>query len=145
MKSMEKVAELNKLDGSVYCTIYLDAKNHLVMDVWEGSFGTQDNFKHGIIKVLTVIKAQGCTRWIADIREMKGSFDSSANWLYQDAVPKGMLYGLRKAAIIWPKNVFSKLSTKDAMKKLDFFEIRAFDNPIDTFEWILPVEEEVNS
>ena len=141
---MIKVAELKKSDGSVYVEIYHDPKNHLVMDVWRGNFGTQQNFQNAILKAIEVIKEHSCTRWVGDLREMKGSFDSSASWLFQTAVPQAMQYGLRRSALIWPENVFSKLSVKDTMKKISFLELRAFDKPETTFEWILTEVEPVS-
>jgi len=142
---MEKITELTKVDGSVYMEIFHDPKNKLVMDVWKGTFGTQDNFRIGIIKVLSAIKAYHCKRWVADIREMIGSYDSSSVWMKEKAVPQAIDHGLRKAAVIWPQNVFSKLSTKDTLQKIDSLELRAFDNPEDTIEWMLDAEKETNS
>ena len=134
---MNKVAELKKADGQVYAEIYHDPKNQLVMDVWKANFGTQQNFKDVILKAIEIIKERKCTRWVGDLRDMKGSFDSSSIWLFNVAVPQAMAYGLRRTALIWPSNVFSKLSVKDTMQRINNLEIRAYDNPEGAFEWVL--------
>ena len=133
---MNKITELKKADGQVYVEIYYDPANHLVMVVWKGNFGTQQNFQNGILEAIQVIKDHGCTRWVGDLRNMKGSFDSSNDWMFQTAVPQAVEYGLRRSAIIWPDNVFSKLSTKDTMQKIGYLELRAFDKPDEAFKWI---------
>lgn len=114
------------------------------MDVWIGNFGTQQNFQNGIMKAVEVIKNHGCTRWVGDLRGMRGSFDSSSNWLFQTIVPQAMQYGLRRSALIWPQNVFSKLSTEDTMKKIDYLELRAFDKLEEALEWAKSVMEPIS-
>ncbi|MDN5216139.1 hypothetical protein QQ020_28995 [Fulvivirgaceae bacterium BMA12] len=133
---MNKISEFKKADGHVYVEIYYDPEHHMVMDVWKGNFGTQENFRKGIMKAIEVIKFHGCRAWVGDLREMKGSFDSSNDWMFQTAVPQAKLYGLTRAAIIWPENVFSKLSAKDTMQKVGYLELRAFDKPEEAFKWV---------
>ncbi len=133
---MNKVIEFKKADGQVYVEIYHDPVNHIVMDVWHGNFGTQENFQKGILKAIEVIRDHGCRAWVGDLRGMTGSFDSSNNWMFETAVPQAKQYGLTRAAIIWPENVFSKLSAKDTMQKIGYLELRAFDKPEEAFKWI---------
>lgn len=141
---MDKVVALKKSDGQVYVEIYHDAENGLVMDVWKANFGTQQNFRNAILKAIEVIKERNCTRWVGDLREMKGSFDSSSTWLFQTAVPQAMQHGLRRSALIWPANVFSKLSVKDTMHRINNLELRAFDQREQAFEWVLKELEPVS-
>ena len=82
------------------------------------------------------ILSRGITKWLADLRNMKGSFDGSRDWMIQEIMPKLIQGGLLFEAIVLPKNIFAKLSTRDAIMKIENFELRQFDDLEEANAWL---------
>jgi hypothetical protein len=122
--------------GGVYATVGYDEKNKCVYDTWEGMFGSQENFKTVLLYITQVIEERKAVCWLADLSKMSGSFDGSKEWIISTIMPKVVRAGLMYEAIVLPKNVFSKLSTKDTVTKINNFEIRQFDDVEKAKAWL---------
>ena len=132
---MEKI-ELRNGTGEVYVTIHYLEELHAVMDVWTGAFGTQENFRRGLEKVVEVIEKTKANKWLADLRLLKGSFDPSAEWLTTVIMPRTIELGLEFEAIVLPKEIFAKLSAKDAIQQVKNLYIRQFWNFDEAKQWL---------
>ncbi len=118
---------LNKA-GKPYLKITADPTTGIVKDVWNGAFGSQDNFKMGINAVLEILR-EGEGKywgWLADLRHMEGSFTSSQEWMGTYAMPLASQYGLRFEAIVLPQNIFSKMSTSETAVKVKNIQLQQF-------------------
>lgn len=122
-----------------YLTISVNHEISCVVDVWDGTFGTQENFRMGLEKVVEVLKEHKLSKWLADLRNMRGSWDSSREWMSKELMPKAIMAGLKYEAVIIPKDVFSKLSTKDTIMKLGGLELRQFDDYGKAVAWLQSV------
>ena len=128
--------EFKTTSDDVYAKVYYDEEKNTITDVWEGAFGTQENFRTVILYMSDQILSRGITRWLADLRDMNGSFDGSRDWMTQEIMPKLIQNGLLFEAIVLPKNIFAKLSTRDAIMKIANFELRQFDNVEAAKAWL---------
>ena len=128
--------EFKTVSGTTYAQVYYDEETNTIMDVWNGVFGSQDNFKKVILFVKEEVVSRGITKWLADLQDMKGSFDGSREWMVQEIMPKLIQSGLLYEAIVLPLNVFSKLSARDAIMKIHNFELRQFSDLREAKAWL---------
>jgi hypothetical protein len=122
--------------GHIYATITSDKVNRLAEDVWTGVFGTQENLKAGLQAVVDIIEGDQCIKWLSDLSQIQGSFDSSKSWISDYVMPRVIRAGLKYQAMVIPKNIFAKLSTQDTIKKINQFEIRQFSNRQEARAWL---------
>jgi hypothetical protein len=136
---MKIVKEQKNAVGETYVIITLDEEKGIIQDTWIGPFGTQDNFRNGVSQVLDVlVNSKGkIYGWLADLRDMKGSWDSSRQWMAESVMPKAIKSGLKAEAVVLPRNIFSKLSTKDTIMKMTGFELRQFEDIEEARLWLL--------
>jgi hypothetical protein len=123
----------------IYLTIAVDLEMQCVMDTWQGSFGLQENFKNGMEAVVKVLAEYGYSKWLADLSNMKGAWDSSREWMLNELLPKAVEAGLRHEAIVLPKDIFAKLSTKDTIIEIDSYECRQFTELEQAKQWLKQV------
>lgn len=123
--------------GNEYVTIYYDEKTKVVMDVWDGMFGNQENFRKGVLSVIDIMKEKECKYWLADLRNMVGSFDSQKEWIKEEIFPEMIKRGIEKEAIIIPYNIFSKLSASTAILEIGSLKIRQFGEYDPALAWLL--------
>ena len=128
--------EFKSFSGATYAKVYYDEEANTIMDVWDGTFGSQDNFKKVISFIKEQIVSRGITKWLADLQFMKGSFDGSRDWMTQEVMPQLIQAGLLHEAIVLPLNVFSKLSARDAIVKIHNFELRQFSDINEAKSWL---------
>ena len=128
--------EFKTVKNEIYASVHYDQEKNTIADVWEGTFGTQDKFRTVILFMSDQILSRGITKWLADLGNMKGSFDGSRDWMIQEIMPKLIQGGLLFEAIVLPKNIFAKLSTRDAIMKIENFELRQFDDLEEAKAWL---------
>ncbi|MEM1136435.1 MAG: hypothetical protein AAGI07_11400 [Bacteroidota bacterium] len=123
--------------GNEYVTIYYEEKTKVVMDVWDGMFGHQENFRKGVLSVIDIIKEKECKYWLADLRNMVGSFDSQKEWIKEEIFPLMMKYGIEKQSIVIPNNIFSKVSANSAILEIGSLKIKQFGEYDPALAWLL--------
>ena len=128
--------EFKNSSGNSYATVSLDEENNTISDVWVGSFGSQDRFKEVIEFIKQQILDRKITKWLADLRLMKGSFDSSKEWMVKEVMPELIQNGLLYEAVIIPENIFSKLSVRDTAMQVDNFTLRQFGDFEEGSSWL---------
>lgn len=134
---MELLDQLKTSTGDVYVSLYWDEKNKVISDVWDGAFGSQENFRRALTRMTELMEEKGAKKWLADIRNMKGSFDSSSDFIAKEIMPKTISCGVVREAVIQPSFVFAKLSTKDTIMKIENFEIRQFEDYNEGYNWLI--------
>jgi hypothetical protein len=77
-KDFKVLYEFNFSAKHSYLRIGIDEGIPCVMDnIWTGAFGSLVNFRNGLEKVAQVLEEKGYSKWLADLRHMEGSWDSS--------------------------------------------------------------------
>lgn len=120
----------------IYATVYYDEDKKCISDVWDGSFGTSENFKAVLNYVAQQIEERKALKWLADLRNMEGSFNSSSEWIQKEIMPRVLQAGLLLEAVVLPKNIFSKLSAKDTIIKINKFELQQFEDIEKAKKWL---------
>lgn len=128
--------EFKKENGVLYAQVSIDRQRAILQDTWLGGFDTQENFRKVLSFIASQIEEQKIVGWLADLREMEGYFDESSEWLSQELMPRAINAGLLKEAIVLPKNVFARLSTKETVLKIQDFELRQFHNYSQAEKWL---------
>jgi hypothetical protein len=118
---------LHRFDSTArhtYLTIGIDETVPCVVDVWTGAFGSRENFRNGVEKVVEVLIEKKYSKWLADLSRMEGSWDSSREWMLKELMPRAI------------KDVFARLSTQDTVVKLHNYQLRQFDDWQQAREWL---------
>jgi hypothetical protein len=114
----DRVAEFSNSLG-VYCSVSVSQENSLIQDTWNGSFGTQGHFLQVVNYVMERVKGHKLTKWLANLKDMVGVFDSSRDHLTNVVMPSVIRSGLKKEAIVLPKALSATLTTRDALQKVE--------------------------
>ncbi len=122
------VQEFQNAEGLIYATVGYDEKSKCIIDTWYGLCGTRDNFRKVLTYIVHLAEDKKAVKWLADLRRMHGSFDDSRDWIAEVIMPGVIRAGLRYEAVVLPHNVFSKLSTKETILKIQNFELRQFSD-----------------
>ena len=73
--------EFKDTSGKAYATVHYEEETDIISDVWNGVFGSQDNFREVLVYVQEQILTRNIKKWLADLRNMQGSFDGSKDWI----------------------------------------------------------------
>lgn len=122
--------------GTLYATVNIDLDENMISDTWTNNFGSQDNFKKVLLYIVDKIEQYRLTKWLANLTDMNGSFDSSRDWLAKEIMPSAIGAGLMKEAVVLPKNIFAKLSTTDTIMRINNFELRQFASINEAQQWL---------
>ncbi|MBC7391272.1 MAG: hypothetical protein H7329_18880 [Opitutaceae bacterium] len=131
------IKEFKKSNGKVYAIVVTDLHKRVIQDTWHKRFETKENFEVVLSYIILQIETNKCLGWLADLRNMQGSFDESKNWIAETIIPAAINAGLKKEAIVVPKDVMARIATKDTINQIQNFTIRQFDNIFLAEEWLL--------
>ncbi len=101
-----------------------------IVDEWYGWFDPQENFKKSLEKIANLIRERWCTLQLANLSELKGSFDNSSKWLTSVIMPEVVDTDLKHEAVALQKNILTKLSAKDTVNKINAqgLTVKYFEN-----------------
>ena len=136
MTNLTVLQEFKNSTEDVFATITDDEQMQCVVNCWHGAFGTKENYQMVLKAVVALAINRKYRKWIADLRQMKGSYDRSSDWMRQELMPKAARGGLKYGAIVAPKDIFAKLSTKDLLIKMENPNIRAFATYEEARAWL---------
>lgn len=125
---MEKIRSFRRKDDTVYAEVFVDQDLQMVSDVWTGDFGKQEDFIEVVDHVADLIVKHGMVRWLADLRQMQGSFDPSLDYLTNNLMPRVLSAGLKREAVVLPKDAFAKLSVSSAFLQIRDFRLQHFQD-----------------
>ncbi|TRX61842.1 hypothetical protein FNH22_03445 [Fulvivirga sp. M361] len=132
--------EFKDTSGKAYAIVHYEEETDIISDVWNGVFGSQDNFKEVLVYVQEQILARNIKKWLADLRNMQGSFDGSKDWIAEEIMSKLIKNGELFQAIVLPNNIFAKLSARDTIKKVSNYELKQFHDPEEARNWLVNVK-----
>jgi hypothetical protein len=134
---MIETTEFKNANGDKYCTVIYDPGNQWVYDSWSGIFGSQENFRKGLMCVRDMMRQHHAPRGLSDTSNMVGSYDGSKAWVQAEIIPELVKAGLRHHAMVISQNIFSKLSTKDYVMTMKDYEVQLFDSLEKAKLWLL--------
>lgn len=132
-----ETTKFENANGETYCIVTYYPEEKLICDTWRGMFGSQDNFKKGLLSFKEMAKKHRAPRGLSDTSEMVGSYDGSKEWVQKEIIPELVKAGLRHHAMVISKNIFSKLSTKDYVMTMKDYEVQLFDNVDKAKAWLM--------
>jgi hypothetical protein len=132
-----RVLELfRKENGKIYATIGIDEELNAVVDVWEGYFGSIENFNKVLLRMTEILEERHYPYWLADLRNLEGPFTASSAYIVNEIVPRLMKAGLKREAIVLPENLFAETSVKDTVQVLSNRNLRLFNNYQKARNWL---------
>ncbi|MGD1847717.1 MAG: hypothetical protein ACFB10_20185 [Salibacteraceae bacterium] len=133
---MEKLRSFEREDGVVYAEVWADYELNGIVDIWKGKFETEDNFQKVIDFACRAFIERNLSCWMADLRTMKGSFDTSIPYLLETIMPKMLANGLQKEAVVLPQDAYAKLSVSTAILAIRDKRLHFFEDPEEARQWL---------
>lgn len=136
---MKTLQEFRNPLGETYCIVSYDEKKDIIFDVWSGNFGSQENFRNALVRLVEFGEQLNPKGLLTDVSGMTGSFDSSREWIVKEITPRFLRAGLKHQAVILPKNIFSKLSMTDFSNMASTssaLKINHFDSQENGVKWL---------
>jgi hypothetical protein len=114
-----------------------DASLRTVVVVWEG-FNEAGSFRPIMERVLEMMKSNGASRMLADLRDAKVNSQEDQKWLYEDWMPRAIQAGLRSTAFVVPKSTIAQLGLRRSIQRVDKndFLIAHFEDVEGAREWL---------
>lgn len=128
-----------------FITFFLQGEGTLTME-WKG-FVKGELIKEGHEDALEYIQQHNITGIIEDVVDFSGPFTEVNDWFINYWVPKALQNGLKKAAVLMNKNLFTELSVEALKENPEFKKLglgyRVFGDINNAMKWLK--EEEVVS
>jgi hypothetical protein len=111
----------------------------LIQIVWKGTF-TYDQYKDAFIKSLDYQKAAGIpiSNFLSDIRKQGVVNPDSRKWFEENALPRAVNQGLKRAAVVFDGNVFKKYYINIILQATNKFKLpfKFFSTSEDAIAWL---------
>ena len=120
--------------------IYFDKDIDAVVMVWKG-YSTSEQFREGTELMLNELIHNGCSKVLADLREMILIGMEDQKWLENRFLPRAINFGFKQIAIITPNAYFNKVAVESVSYKVDKekLTINFFDSEEEAVRWLRPV------
>jgi hypothetical protein len=132
---MNEIIIINETFVEVKCIPELK----LIQIVWKGTF-TYDQYKDAFIKSLDYQKAAGIpiSNFLSDIRKQGVVNPDSRKWFEDNALPRAVKQGLKRAAVVFDGNVFKKYYLNIILQATNKFKLpfKFFSTPDDAIAWL---------
>ena len=116
-------------------TFYYEEFN-VGLGVWKGN-GVGSDYRTSMSKILDLIKEKQITRWVGDVSEFGVVSRENKDWTNAVWFPGAMAAGLRRMAVVLPKDIFGSMSAKEVLAKVtEDVHIRNFDDLEKAKKWI---------
>ena len=121
-----------------YVEVKYVAELKLIQVVWRGTF-TYDQYKDAFIKSLDYQKTASIPvrNFLSDIRKQGVVNPDSRKWFEENALPRAVNQGLRRAAVVFDGNVFKKYYINIILQATNKFKLpfKFFNTTEDAIEW----------
>lgn len=134
---MQILEQFTKSNGKIYATLYYDEELNAIVDVWEGYYGSVENFNRVLSRVVNFLEEHNWPNWLADLRKLDGPFISSSEFIVKKIAPRVERSGLKREAIVLSENIFAGTSIIDTSEKVTTYELRLFDSINEARRWLL--------
>jgi hypothetical protein len=132
---MNEIIIINETFVEVKCIPELK----LIQIVWKGTF-TYDQYKDAFIKSLDYQKAAGIpiSNFLSDIRKQGVVNPDSRKWFEDNALPRAVKQGLKRAAVVFDGNVFKKYYLNIILQATNKFKLpfKFFSTNEEAIEWL---------
>jgi hypothetical protein len=117
--------------------IYFDEDLDSVVMTWTG-YSTSDQFHEGTELMLNELIQHGCSKVLADVREMILIGMEDQKWLEAKFLPRAIKFGFQRIAIITPHAYFNKVAIESISYKVDKEKLTMsmFDTREDAIQWL---------
>jgi hypothetical protein len=117
--------------------IYFDKDLDAVVMVWKG-YSTSEQFREGTELMLNELICNGCSKVLADVREMILIGMDDQRWLDSRFLPRAIKFGFKQIAIISPNSYFNKVAIESISYKVDKekISIQFFDTREEAIMWL---------
>jgi hypothetical protein len=116
--------------------LVLSSEDGYIKGQWRG-FHSGQKYRQGLEKAIEIIKEQQISNYLVDLTGSKLISLDDQNWTAQDWTPRAYAAGLRKTAIIVPKDVLVQMSVQRVDRMLDApVQTAYFDNEADAVKWL---------
>lgn len=144
---MKTLATKQKADAKAPFVSFLLTEDNILIMRWKG-FVKGDLIKEAHESVLKFIQEHEVNGIVEDVVDFTGPFSEVNEWFINYWVPKALKIGLKKAAVVMSKNIFTQLSVQDLQENPTFKELglgyRIFGSLDDAVTW-LKEKELINS
>jgi SpoIIAA-like len=117
--------------------IYFDKGLDAVIMVWNG-YSTSEQFREGTELMLDELIHNGCSKVLADLREMILIGMEDQKWLETKFLPRAIKFGFKQIAIVTPNSYFNKVAVESVSYKVDKekLTISFFDSREEAMQWL---------
>jgi hypothetical protein len=135
--------ELTIVDES-YVEVKFIPELKLILIEWKGKF-TYDQYKDAFIKALDFQKNSGVnvSNFLSDIRNQGVVNPDSRKWFEQNALPRAVSQGLKRAAVVFDGNVFKKYYINIILQATNKFKLpfKFFSTTEEAIDWLQSFED----
>ncbi len=119
--------------------IYFDKDLDAIVMVWKG-YSTSDQFREGTELMLNELIYHGCSKVLADLREMILIGMEDQKWLENKFLPRAIKFGFKQIAFITPNSYFNKVAVESVSYKVDKEKLMTcfFDSKEEAIKWLKP-------
>jgi hypothetical protein len=118
-----------------FCSVVFDPVNQSVITTRNG-YPNDEKLKKSLNQSLACIQQYQCPNIISDIRQVKGTWTATNDWIANDWFPRAIKAGLKNIAYIYPPDVFGQFAIQDLIKKTPHYTSQVFKDPTDAKTWI---------
>ena len=124
------------MENDIY-RVYFDEDNGFVIMHWNG-YATSQQFRDGTELMLDTLTRHNSSKVLADIREMVLIGQDDQHWLENNFLPRAMMAGFKKIAIVRPTSYFNKVAVENLSYKIDKEKLTIYfcDNTHDAIQWL---------
>lgn len=117
--------------------IYYDQDLDSVVMIWNG-YSTSEQFREGTELMLNELIYNGCSKVLADLREMVLIGMEDQKWLEVRFLPRAIKFGFKQIAIITPNAYFNKVAVESVSYKVDKEKLKLhfFNTREEAVEWL---------
>lgn len=118
-----------------FCTISYDTDNKFVVSTWRGK-QSLDQIKFGLKKELECIKQKKSKKILVNFLETTELWTNAALIIENEWRPMAIENGIKKTAIVYPKDVLAKFTKLECNYANGLYEVKLFSSCEDAYEWL---------
>ena len=120
-----------------YVEIKFDETVKVVFVIWESAFFTPEQYREVWEKTIEFGGNNDVDFFLSDIIKQKVVTPNDRKWFEEEAVPRAIKTGIKKAGIILGSNPFKVYYFNNIMKKVGGMDLpfRAFKNRESAYDW----------
>ena len=133
---------METLFDTPYATISYEPDIKLLEIKWKATNFTSEQYREIFNKAVEISSNKPVDNFLSDIIEQKIVSPTDRKWFEEEAIPKAMATGLKRAGIILGGNPFKRYYFNNIMAKTGKFKLplKAFKNKQSAIEWFKSFE-----